>query len=161
LNAALRAARENSVRLLEDSSRENAALITPEKDLNSTKSRLASSLLSQDRLGDAADRRNVIERVAFAETLWILREFNERGRCLLDLGITLQDAPLRATNRPGHAESLTLRSAVRRRRPEARPSFASRVKTPYNGSFGGRGNKARLSIRFPAGSEAARLSSLG
>ena len=31
LNAALRAARENSVRLLEDSSRENAALITPEK----------------------------------------------------------------------------------------------------------------------------------
>jgi hypothetical protein len=103
------------------------------KDLNSTKSRLASSLLSQDRLGDAADRRNVIERVALAETLWILREFNERGRCLLDLGITLQDAPLRATNRPGHAESLTLRSAVRRRRPEARPSFASRVKTPYNG----------------------------
>ena len=161
LNAALRAARENSVRLLEDSSRENAALITPEKDLNSTKSRLASSLLSQDRLGDAADRRNVIERVAFAETLWILREFNERGRCLLDLGITLQDAPLRATNRPGHAESLTLRSAVRRRRPEARPSFASRVKTPYNRSFGGKGNKARLSISFPAESEAARLSSLG
>jgi hypothetical protein len=30
------------------------------------------------------------------------------------------------------------------------PSFASRVKTPYNGSFGGRGNKARLSISFPA-----------
>ena len=29
-------------------------------------------------------------------------------------------------------------------------SFASRVKTPYNGSFGGRGNKARLSISFPA-----------
>jgi hypothetical protein len=56
---------------------------------------------------------------------------------------------------------LTLRSAVRRRRPEARPSFASRVKTPYNGSFGGRGNKARLSIRFPAGSEAAHLSNLG
>ena len=33
--------------------------------------------------------------------------------------------------------------------------FASRVKTPYNGSFGGRGNKARLSISFPAESEAA------
>ena len=30
------------------------------------------------------------------------------------------------------------------------PSFASRVKTPYNGSFGGRGNKARLAISFPA-----------
>jgi hypothetical protein len=28
--------------------------------------------------------------------------------------------------------------------PEAHPSFASRVKTPYNGSFGGRGNKAAL-----------------
>jgi hypothetical protein len=44
--------------------------------------------------------------------------------------------------------------------PEARPNFASRVKTPYNGSFGGRGNKARLSISFPAESEAARLSAL-
>ena len=41
------------------------------------------------------------------------------------------------------------------------PSFASRVKTPYNGSFGERGNKAHLSISFPAESEAARLSSLG
>ena len=39
---------------------------------------------------------------------------------------------------------------LRRRRPEARPRFASRVKTPYNESFGGRGNKARLSISFPA-----------
>ena len=33
---------------------------------------------------------------------------------------------------------------------KARPSFASRVKTPYIGSFGGRGNKASLSISFPA-----------
>ena len=40
-------------------------------------------------------------------------------------------------------------------------SFALRVKTAYNRSFGGRGNKARLSISFPAESEAARLSSLG
>ena len=60
-----------------------------------------------------------------------------------------------------HAECLTLRSAMRRRRPEARPSFASRVKTPYNRSLDGKGNKARLSIGFPAESEAARLSSLG
>ena len=37
---------------------------------------------------------------------------------------------------------------LRRRRPEAHPSFASCVKTPYNGSFGGRGNKERLSISF-------------
>jgi hypothetical protein len=43
---------------------------------------------------------------------------------------------------------------LRRRRPEARPRFASRVKTPYNESFGGRGNKERLSISFPAESEA-------
>jgi hypothetical protein len=43
---------------------------------------------------------------------------------------------------------------LRRRRPEARPHFASRVKTPYNESFGGRGNKERLSISFPAESEA-------
>jgi hypothetical protein len=28
--------------------------------------------------------------------------------------------------------------------------FASRVKAAYNGSFGGRGNKARLPISFPA-----------
>jgi len=60
-----------------------------------------------------------------------------------------------------HAECLTLRSAVRRRRPEARPSFASRVKTPYNRSFNGKENKARSSIGFPAESEAARLRSLG
>ena len=32
-------------------------------------------------------------------------------------------------------------------------SFALRVKTAYNRSFGGRGNKARLSISFPAESE--------
>ena len=36
--------------------------------------------------------------------------------------------------------------------------FASCVKTAYNGSFGGRGNKARLS--FPR-SEAAGVTSLG
>jgi hypothetical protein len=50
---------------------------------------------------------------------------------------------------------------LRRQRPQARPSFASRVKTPYNGSFGGNGNKARLAISFSAKTEAARLSSLG
>jgi len=60
-----------------------------------------------------------------------------------------------------HAECLTLRSAVRRRRPEARPSFASRVKTPYNRSFNGKENKARSSIGFPAESEAAPLRSFG
>jgi hypothetical protein len=60
-----------------------------------------------------------------------------------------------------HAECLTLRSAVRRRPPEFRPNFASRVKTLYNRSFDGKGNKARLSISFPAESEAARLSCLG
>jgi hypothetical protein len=56
---------------------------------------------------------------------------------------------------------LTLRSAVHHRRSEARPSFASRVKTLYIGSFGGMGKKARLSIRFAAESEAARLGGLG
>jgi len=35
--------------------------------------------------------------------------------------------------------------------PEARPSFASRVKTPYHWLFGGKGNKARLSKSFPCG----------
>ena len=49
---------------------------------------------------------------------------------------------------------------LRRRRPEARPRFASRVKTPYNESFGGRGNKARLSISSLR-SEAAGVTSLG
>ena len=35
--------------------------------------------------------------------------------------------------------------------PGARPSFASRVKTPYNGWFGGKRNKARLSKSFSCG----------
>jgi hypothetical protein len=38
--------------------------------------------------------------------------------------------------------------------------FASRVKAAYNGSFGGRGNKARLSISSLR-SEAAGVTSLG
>jgi hypothetical protein len=51
------------------------------------------------------------------------------------------DIPIRAASFPSLSE-LSI--------PEARPSFASRVKTPYNGWFGGRGNKARLSISFRA-----------
>jgi hypothetical protein len=42
-------------------------------------------------------------------------------------------------NGPLEQEAEQLAKAVLPRAPEARPNFASRVKTPYNGSFGAEG----------------------